>query len=150
VTIGKVNRDAYDDLLVVKNSTKQLLLYAGNATGPNFNAGVQYGTGWDCCKELTLGRYNDDDYDDLLTVATSTGQLRIYAGTAAGTQFSPGVDTGAGTGWANRTYLGPLTYGSDTRSALLAKDSTGGLRVYPARVGKGVDWSDPIPFGPRD
>jgi hypothetical protein len=150
LTIGKVDRDAYDDLLVVKSSTQQLLLYKGTAAGGMFDAGVQYGLAWGPMRELSLGRYNDDDYDDLLTVQTTTGKLLLYAGNTAAAQFSPGVDTGAGTDWANRTNLVPIEFGADTRSSLLAKDGTGALLLYPARVGNGVDWSDPIPFGPRD
>jgi hypothetical protein len=147
LVIGKVNRDAYDDLLVVKSSTQQLLLYKGNATGGNFDAGVQYGTGWSCCKELALGRFTDDDYDDLLTVESATGKMRIYAGTAAGTQFAAGVDAGAGSDWLNRSALIPFTLGADTRTSLLAKESTGALVRYPVDNGRSVNWTDPIRFG---
>jgi hypothetical protein len=150
IAIGNVDRDAYDDLLVVKTSTQQLVLYKGNAAGGNFDAGVQYGTGWGCCKELHLGLFNDDAYDDLQTVDSATGKLRIYAGTAAGTQFLPATDPGAGSAWLSSSNLFPITFGSDTRSGLLAKNAAGALVLYPAGVGASVDWSDPITFGPRD
>ncbi|MEU4158903.1 trypsin-like serine protease [Actinoplanes sp. NPDC026670] len=150
VAIGKVDRDQYDDLLVVKSSTQQLLLYKGNATGGSFSAGVVYGSGWGCCKEVTLGSVNDDGYDDLLTVVTSTGGVNIYPGTAAGTQFGPGVDAGAGTGWASRTNVTPIVLGQETRAGILAKDSTGALLFFTVRDHKAIDWSDPIRFGPRD
>ncbi|BFU45358.1 trypsin-like serine protease [Krasilnikovia sp. MM14-A1004] len=150
VVIGKVNRDAYDDLLVVKNSTQQLLLYKGNATGPMFDAGVQYGLAWGCCKELNLGRFNADGYADLQTVDASTGKMRLYAGSADAAQFLPSVDPGAGSAWLNKSNLFPVTFGSDIRAGLLAKDDTGTLLLYPAGAGANVDWSDPIPFGPRD
>jgi hypothetical protein len=144
-----VNSDAYDDLLVVKSSTQQLLLYKGNATGGNFDAGVQYGTGWSCCKELTLGRFNDDDYDDLQTVASATGKMLIYSGKADGSQFNAGVDAGAGSDWLTRSALIPFTLGAGTRSGLLAKESTGALVYYPVDNGKFVNWADPIRFGPN-
>ncbi|WP_433793443.1 S1 family peptidase [Actinoplanes sp. CA-252034] len=150
VAIGKVDRDQYDDLLVVKSSTQQLFLYKGNATGGSFSAGVVYGTGWGCCKEVTLGSVNNDDYDDLLTVVTSTGAVNIYPGTAAGTQFGPGVDAGAGTGWNSRSGLTPIVLGQEKRAGILAKDTTGALLYFTVRDDKAIDWADPIRFGPRD
>jgi hypothetical protein len=150
VAIGKVDRDQYDDLLVVKSSTQQLLLYRGNATGGSFSAAVVYGSGWGCCKEVSLGSVNNDDYDDLLTVVTSTGAVNIYPGTAAGTQFGPGVDAGAGTGWGSRSGLTPIVLGQEKRAGILAKDNSGALLLFTVRDGKAIDWSDPIRFGPRD
>ncbi len=148
LAIGKVNRDQYDDLLVVHSSTQRLLLYKGNAAGGHFDAGVTYGSGWACCKQLNLGRFNNDDYDDLLTVESATGRMRIYAGTASGEQFSPGVDSGAGDGWLNRSDLFPIVLPPETRSGLLAKDSRGALVFYTVRNGGAIDWSDPITFDP--
>ncbi|MEU8664415.1 hypothetical protein AB0C31_48215, partial [Actinoplanes philippinensis] len=122
----------------------------GNATGGSFSAGVVYGTGWGCCKEVTLGSVNDDDYDDLLTVVTSTGAVNIYPGTAAGAQFGPGVDAGAGTGWNNRSGLTSIVLGQEKRAGILAKDTTGALQYFTVRDDRAIDWADPIRFGPRD
>ncbi|MEU8813447.1 S1 family peptidase [Actinoplanes sp. NPDC048796] len=150
VAVGKVDRDAYDDLLVVKSSTQQLVLYRGTAAGGAFAAGVQYGTGWGGLKELQVAKFDTDDYDDLQTVESTTGKMRIYAGKADGSQFVPAVDTGSGSGWLTRSNLVPVTFGSETRAGLLAKDNAGNLLLYPNRVRFGVDWADPIVFGPRD
>jgi hypothetical protein len=150
VAVGKVDRDAYDDLLVVKASTQQLLLFKGTAAGGAFAADVQYGAGWGCCKELQVGKFNNDDYDDLLTVQSSTGKLLLYPGTAAGTQFGPTVDTGSGTGWSTRTNLTPVTFGSDARAGLLAEDTAGNLLLYPNPAGIGAELTDPITYGPQN
>jgi trypsin len=148
LALGKVNRDPYDDLLTVDNATGRLLLYAGNATGGRFDAGIQYGSGWGCCQQVTLGRFNGDDYDDLLTVDTATGKLRVYPGTEAGTQFGAAVDPGAGTGWQNRTELTPFTLNGADRSGLYSLG--GGALVLNEATPAGVNWNDPIRFGPRD
>ncbi|MFC3740896.1 S1 family peptidase [Paractinoplanes deccanensis] len=150
VAVGKVDRDAYDDLLVVKTSTQQLFLYKGTAAGGSFAAGVVYGSGWGCCKELQVAKFSGDDYDDLQTVQSATGKLVVYGGKADGSQFEPGVDTGSGTGWNARSNLVPVTFGSDTSAGLLAKDNAGNLLVHPQRPVLGVDLIDPITFGPRD
>ncbi|MFB9237088.1 trypsin-like serine protease [Plantactinospora siamensis] len=150
LAIGRVNRDGYDDLITVKTSTTQLLMYAGNATGTTFDAGVQIGAGWGCCKQLTLGKFNGDGYDDLLTVQSSTGKLLSYAGNAAGTTFDAGVDTGAGTGWGNRSELTAVRFGQDTGYGLLSKDTSGALALHTARPDGSTDWTDPVQFGPRD
>jgi hypothetical protein len=43
----------------VEDSTQKLFVYAGNAAGRHFDAGVQFGSGWGCCKQMTLGRFNN-------------------------------------------------------------------------------------------
>jgi hypothetical protein len=99
---------------------------------------------------VTLGLFNDDAYDDLLTVDSATGKLRLYPGSAAGANFGAAVDPGAGTGWQNRTELTAVRFGQDTRTSLLSKDSTGALVLNQAGPSGSADWNDPIRFGPRD
>jgi hypothetical protein len=57
--------------------------------------------------------------------ADSTGKLRLYAGTPAGTAFAASVDSGGGTGWDSRTEL--TTIGDN---GLLAR--TARARCWPA------------------
>jgi hypothetical protein len=149
LSVGRLNRDQYDDLLTVQDSTQKLFLYTGTAAGGRLNAAVQVGAGWGCCKQLTVGRFDGDDYDDLVTVP-STGSLLIYRGTAAGDTFAAGVAAGAGSGWQTRTELTAVRFGTDTGTALLSRDATGTLVLNPARANGSVDWADPIRFGPRD
>ncbi|NLU80928.1 trypsin-like serine protease [Micromonospora sp. HNM0581] len=150
LAVGRVNRDGYDDLIAVESSTQRLLLWSGNAAGGRFDASVQIGTGWGCCQQLTLGRFNGDEYDDLLTVQTSTGRLMLYAGNAAGTTFDAGVDTGAGTTWANHSELTAIRPGGDDGHSLLSKDATGALLLHAEGYRSRPDWIDPVRFGPRD
>ena len=150
VTIGRVNRDDWDDLLVVKDGDNKLYLYKGNSAGGHFDAGVAYGSGWQCCTQLTLGSFNADDYDDLLTVDKATGKLRLYASKEDGTQFVPSIDPGAGEGWANRTELLALRFAAGQHDGLLAKDPSGDLLLFPTTEKGNPDWADPIHFGSRD
>jgi len=140
MAVGKVNRDQYDDLLVVHNSTQRLLLYKGNAAGNNFDAGVQYGSGWGCCKQLNVGKFNNDDYDDLLTVESATGKMRIYPGTAAGEQFGAGVDAGAGTAWNASSFITKGKFDGTGMDGLLEVDSaTGRTWLHPRTTAAGWD-----------
>ncbi len=150
LAIGRVDRDGFDDLIAVESSTQRLLMWSGTAAGGRFNASVQIGSGWGCCQRLTLGRFNGDEYDDLVTVQAATGRLLIYAGNAAGTTFDAGVDTGAGTTWVNRSELAAIRPAGDDRHSLLSKDPTGALLLHPSRYYGGHDWADPIRLGPRD
>ncbi|MCA2218065.1 VCBS repeat-containing protein, partial [Jidongwangia harbinensis] len=149
LTIGRVNRDQYDDLLAVNDTNSQLILYTGTAAGTRFNEGVTYGRGWNCCTQITVGRFTNDDYDDLVTV-NAAGQLLLYAGNAAAQSFDAGVViTDAGTGWANRSDLTRFRVTGDTHDSLLSKDRSGSLLVH-RNTGGTFDWSDPVRSGPRD
>jgi hypothetical protein len=150
LTIGRVNRDQYDDLLAVNDANNQLILYTGTAAGGRFNEGVAHGRAWNCCAQLTLGRYNTDEYDDLLTINKPAGTLSIYAGTPTGEQFATGTTVAeAGTGWPDRTELTRVRVAQDSHDSLLSKDKDGSL-VLNRNVGGVLGWSDPVRFGPRD
>jgi hypothetical protein len=150
VTIGKVNRDQYDDLLVVRNTDHKLFLYTGNATGGHFDPAVQYGAGWNCCAQLTLGRFTADAHDDLLTADQGTGKLRIYPSTEAGEQFGLPLAPAAGEMWKNRTELFAVQFAAGEHDGLLSRDPSGALVLNPATAAGTPDWADPIRFGPRD
>jgi hypothetical protein len=150
LTMGKVDRDDYDDIETVQNSTNKLLLYRGTAAGNGLLAGVVNGSGWNCCSQPTLGEFNGDGYDDLIAIDTGTGALRLYPGTAAGTVWGAGADTPSGTDWAARTELTAFSLTPGAHAGVLVKDSTGKMLWYPSGTGGSVDWTDPIAFGPRD
>ena len=111
---------------------------------------MQIGSGWTDFRDVAIGKVDRDQHDDLLTVDTVTGKLRIYAGNAGGVQFDPGVDPGAGAVWQNRTDLVAVQFGPDEHDGLLSKDPSGALLLSSTTAGSAVDWMDPIRFGPRD
>ncbi|MEV6488761.1 VCBS repeat-containing protein [Actinoplanes sp. NPDC051633] len=150
IAIGRVNRDDFDDLLSISDADNKLYLYKGNAAGGHFDAAVGYGTGWNCCTQVTLGSFNGDEFDDLLTVDKATGKLRLYGSKADGSQFDPSVDPGAGDRWANRTELVGVRFAAGQHDGLLAKDPSGELLLFPATPKGSPDWADPVRIGPRD
>jgi hypothetical protein len=149
LTVGQVDRDAYDDILTVQNSTNHLLLYKGLAAGNGFADNVTDGTGWNCCDQLTLGNFTSDNFQDLLTV-NSAGELHMYPGTADGASWPTNVTTPTGAIWGDRTDLAAYALTPGVHSGLLVKDNTGAMLWYPSGDNGNVDWTDPIAFGPRD
>jgi hypothetical protein len=90
--------------------------------------------------------YNQDDYEDLVTIRKSDGALRLYPGNSSGTY---GNAVTVGTGWSKFDIVmsGDLT--GDGRPDLVARDNkTGTLYTYPGngkggfgtRVSNGAGW----------
>ena len=96
LTVGRFNRDAYDDVITVENATGKLWLYPGTATAA-LGTRVEIGTGgWNGMSELTVGRFNADEYDDLLTTQNAGGKLFVYPGTPAGSAVGGRFEVGIG------------------------------------------------------
>ncbi|GAB2601133.1 hypothetical protein Aab01nite_64240 [Paractinoplanes abujensis] len=95
-TVGRFNRDDFDDIVSVEQSTGKLWFYPGAANG-TLGARVQIGnSGWNGMNELTAGRYNADDYDDIVATENGSGKLWLYPGTAAGSAVGGRVELGIG------------------------------------------------------
>ncbi|OJF11934.1 RICIN domain-containing protein [Couchioplanes caeruleus] len=96
LTMGKINRDGYEDLVTVQKSTGKLFFYVGTATGV-LGARTEIGTGgWNGMSELTAGRFNADEYDDLIATENSSGKLFRYPGTAEGGKVGGRTEIGIG------------------------------------------------------
>ncbi|MCA2214639.1 S1 family peptidase, partial [Jidongwangia harbinensis] len=78
LVVGKMNRDQYDDLAAIEQATGKLWLYPGNAAGAPFATKTEIGAGWGTFRDLTIGRVNRDQYDDLLAVNDTNSQLILY------------------------------------------------------------------------
>src|SRR5205823_1477361 len=63
---GRFDRDTYDDLAAVDDSTGKLWLFPGTAAGNGFGTRVEIGqSGWTRMGKLVAGDFNrGDDYDD--------------------------------------------------------------------------------------
>ncbi|MBM2614969.1 RICIN domain-containing protein [Actinoplanes sp. LDG1-06] len=95
-TVGRFNRDAFDDIVSVENSTGKLWLYPGNGNGA-LGTRVEIGTGgWNGMNELTVGRFNGDEFDDLVATENASGKLWLYPGTTAGPGVGSRVELGIG------------------------------------------------------
>lgn len=92
---GKIDRDAYEDVIAVDNTTAKLWLYPGTADG-KLGTRVEIGGGWNHMTELTVGKFNGDEYEDLITAQLSTGKLFLYPGTPAGGRFGTAVEVAIG------------------------------------------------------
>ncbi|WP_244200526.1 S1 family peptidase [Micromonospora arborensis] len=146
---GRFNRDAFDDLLAVEQATGKLWLYPGTAAGTTWGDRVLAGTGgWAAMGELLVGRFNPDEYDDLLAVEQATGKLWLYPGTAAGTTWGDRVEI-TGDTWATRSELlsGPFTR-DNHNDLLLVDDATGKLLLFPGTASGATKWAPAIEVGP--
>jgi hypothetical protein len=87
--VGRINHDDEDDLVAIETATSKMYMYPGTGNG-TFGTRVEIATGrpWTAVHELTIGKFNGDAYDDILGVANTTGQLRMFAGTATEGVFS--------------------------------------------------------------
>ena len=95
-TVGKFNRDDFDDIISVEVSTGKLWLYPGTGAG-TLGARVQIGnSGWNGMSELTAGKFNADEYDDIVATENGSGKLWLYPGTAAGSALGSRVELGIG------------------------------------------------------
>ncbi|WP_307962235.1 hypothetical protein [Salinispora arenicola] len=81
-------------------------MWPGNGAG-GFSKSVQIGKKWGNLTELVAGRFNRDDYDDIVGLTKDTGDLRMFTGSAAGGAVWGPQSTIAGGGSA----LGSLAAG---------------------------------------
>ncbi|WBB70036.1 trypsin-like serine protease [Micromonospora sp. WMMD812] len=139
LTVGRFNRDAYDDLLAIEMSTGSLWLYPGTAAGTYWGGrgDKPVGTNWLGLERLTAGRFNADEYDDVAGVEKSTGKLRLYPGTAAGSSWGASAIIESG----NWNDLGAVARGRFNRDAyddmVAVEKATGKLWLYPGTAAGG-------------
>jgi hypothetical protein len=119
---------------------------AAGGIGSHIDTGWS-GAGWACCRELAKGDFNGDGYNDIISVDQS-GKLRSWNGSAAGPISGSTLLEAPGAGWANTTALTGYGY-RGTRVSGLFKLSGNTLTLSPGNAAGGIDWSDPIVYGPR-
>ncbi|WFE54685.1 S1 family peptidase [Micromonospora sp. WMMD1155] len=146
LVVGEFNRDTYQDLIGVETLTGRQFLYPGTATGLTWGNRIQIGTNWQSVTKLVSGRFNRDDYDDLLAVETSTGKLWLYPGTATGGALGTRVEAGR-SGWNAMSKLASGEFNRDAYDDLLAvEQATGKLWLYPG-TSAGTTWGTPVVAG---
>ncbi|PTA43691.1 hypothetical protein C8054_24020 [Micromonospora sp. RP3T] len=129
---GEFTRDQYADLIGVERVTGRLWLYPGTGTG-RWGTRVVVGVGWTGMRDLTVGRFTADNYDDLLAI-DSTGNLWLWPGLAGGTDWGPRSTKPVGVGWQGLERLTTGRFNDDTYDDLVAVDkATGKLRMWPGR-----------------
>ena len=93
---GRFNRDAYADVVAVENTTGKLWLYPGTGQA-SLGTRVEIGAGgWNGMSELTAGRFNGDEYDDLVATQNAGGKLWLYPGTPQGNALGSRIELGIG------------------------------------------------------
>ncbi|HET9517616.1 MAG TPA: RICIN domain-containing protein, partial [Actinoplanes sp.] len=146
LTVGRFNRDAYDDLIAVHVASGKLYLYPGTAAGGAFGTRVEIGAGgWNGMGNLVAGNFNRDEFDDLVAVQVSTGKQFLYPGTADGGAF--GGRTEIGTGWNGWDKLVAGNVNRDEFDDLVAVQvSTGKQFLYPGTA-KGFSFGARVEIG---
>lgn len=135
---GHWNRDGNVDLLAVEPGTGKLLMFPGTARDVVFDERVQMGrSGWDGMHDLAVGRFNADDFDDVVVAETSSGKLWLYPGTAGG-ELATRSQLG-NAGWNAMTELTAGLFNHDAHGDLLAVDKdTKKMWLYPGTAAGGL------------
>jgi len=138
LTSGEFTGDEYDDLIAVQGRTGTLWLYPGTAAGGTFGARQQIPGAYGGMQELTSGKINHDDFDDLVGVETSTGKMWMYPGTGAGT-FGARVEIATGRDWTVVREVSIGKYNTDGYPDIAAvHKATGQLRLFAGTATEGV------------
>ncbi|MGN9914073.1 S1 family peptidase [Phytohabitans sp. LJ34] len=132
LTMGEFTADDNDDLLGTDPATGRLWLFPGTTESRRFAERVEIGrSGWNVMTTLTAGRFNHDEYDDLVALDGNTGKLWLYPGLASGTGLGARVEIGR-SGWAVMSELAAGRFNHDAYEDLVALDGdTGKLWLYP-------------------
>ncbi len=90
----------------------------------------------DCVKTVSWmkvegGKFNADEYDDLIAVDPATGKLHLYPGTLAGGVFGNRIEIGSG-GWNGMGWVTSARLNGDAFHDVVAiQTTTGKLYLYP-------------------
>lgn len=134
---GRFNADAYDDLTAVDSRDGKLYLYPGTATGIPGSRVVLNSGNWNGNSEHAVGRFNRDDFDDIVSVEASTGKLWLYPGAANGT-LGARVQIGSG-GWNGMSELTAGRFNADEYDDIVATENgSGKLWLYPGTAEGGA------------
>ncbi|MFG1955287.1 FG-GAP repeat domain-containing protein [Micromonospora sp. NPDC048830] len=148
LTAGRFNGDAFDDVVAVERSTGKLRLYPGNGNSGWGTSTIIDASDWNALGAVARGRFDRDDYDDLIAVEKSTGKVWLYPGVAGGGSFGSRVEIFGG-GWTGRNELAAVRFDQNDYDDLVAGDAaTGHVWVYPGTRSGGPAWGDPTEFGP--
>jgi hypothetical protein len=129
---GDLTGDHRGDL-IARDRAGKLWLYPGNGKGGvSVSARKQVGFGWNGMSAmLTAGDANGDGRPDLYA-RDRAGKLWLYPGNGKG-GFSASARKQVGTGWNGMSaLLVPGDISGDGKADLLARDSSGGLWMYPS------------------
>lgn len=141
IPFGDLDGDGANDTLVT-NSAGDLYRHSpqrGSVVTPQGPA-KKIGSGWKAFDGLTgSGDFTADGRPDLVARETATGDLYLYAGTAAGGLTRTGK---IGNGWKNLTIVGAGDLNGDRHADLVARTAAGDLLRYDGTgrgaIGNGV------------
>ncbi|MEU6074579.1 trypsin-like serine protease [Micromonospora sp. NPDC047074] len=136
--VGEFTRDGRDDLVAVEPSTGKLWLHPGTTVERQWGDRVQLGQGidWSGYRDLVVGQFEGDTYDDLLAVEISTSTLWMFPGTVQG--FGFGARVQAGTGWQSLNDLVVGRFDRDAYDDVAAiNPQSGQLLLYPGTAAGG-------------
>ncbi|GAT86042.1 chitobiase/beta-hexosaminidase C-terminal domain-containing protein [Paenarthrobacter nicotinovorans] len=120
--------DGRSDVLA-RDGAGQLWLFKGNGTG-GWQPAVSVGSGWSGMTAIVApGDFNGDGKSDVLA-RDAAGVLWLYKGDGLG-KFTAG-STQVGAGWnVMNTLFSTGDFNGDAKTDVIARDTSGGLWLYP-------------------
>ncbi|MEU5872412.1 VCBS repeat-containing protein [Glycomyces sp. NPDC047369] len=124
-----VNGDGWTDIVARSTETHWMFVYAGRGDG-TFKTALQYGTGWDVLREITLaGDLTGDGTPDIVAINKGDECLYLYRGNTSGS-VSQAVKVGCG--WEGVNAIAAVgDFNGDGKNDIVARrDSDGNLFLY--------------------
>ena len=131
IPAGDLTGDGFADLLVIKQASGELFLYAGNGKGGFKYPYPKVGYGWIGYDLYAASDINKDGLADILSI-DSKGDLWFYAGKGDGT-FAKKIQVG--NGWAGYRLSAGADLNGDGMADIVSVDSKGTLFFYAAKGG---------------
>lgn len=130
--LGRVNGDAYADIIATKADGTMWYFMNERATSPAdpFNGSIEIGSGWNGFNRIQLGDVTGDNFADIIATKTD-GTLWYYGNNFNANPTHPyGSGSQYGSGWANFTRVQLGKVDADAFADIVTVKYDGTLWVY--------------------
>jgi hypothetical protein len=137
IPVGDITSDGNNDLLAIKESNGDLMLYAGTGTGGFKSPYPKVGNGWTGWQLYAAGDANKDGKRDIFGV-DSSGKLFLYKGLGNGL-FATKVQVGSG--WGGYLLATGADLNGDGTMDVAGRDNSSRALYFYRGKGDGTFWT---------